>query len=116
MGASSTTSQRPRHFIFPNRLSAHFVDRRIEGTSVIERLTALLAENENPQGRVVGLLGMGGVGRTQRALRLCERCEARGDYGAISGLRYFERLCHHIVRTVCSRVARNDDDDRGHAL
>ncbi|KAI9799129.1 MAG: hypothetical protein M1825_004896 [Sarcosagium campestre] len=71
-------------YLYPNRLVARYVDRSVNGSAIIDQVNNYfsLGNAENRSHSVV-LLGMGGAGKTQIALRYCEEARRQDQIKAI---------------------------------
>jgi len=68
------------HYHYPASISSRFVIRE----RPLQEMEDAMSDHKKPATpRVVVLLGMGGSGKTQLALRYCEQCEAKRRYTSI---------------------------------
>src|SRR2546421_2942504 len=68
------------HYHYPMSIASHFVVRR----RLLQDIEAAMGDDKDTSNpRVVVLLGMGGSGKTQLALRYCQQAEAKSQFMSI---------------------------------
>ena len=93
MGGEHVALQATTYYNVPRLDVLNHVERKKLST----RLEELLSNGGTPCQRIVGLLGMGGTGKTQLALRFCRRMKQNGRFRGIFWVSQCTRKLHASV-------------------
>ncbi|KAF2237373.1 hypothetical protein EV356DRAFT_14678 [Viridothelium virens] len=100
-------------FDVPNKLTTQFVER----TSLFDELDLLVSRpQEPPNARITTILGMGGQGKTQLALRYCHEARAKAFYRGIFWINAYDRASivssfEKIAELLALDSRRSDNDE-----